>query len=122
MLNRDRWIIDGFDNVALAWERFADADTLVQCRPANRGALLGDHPAPDRGPVPQPARLAGERAGMGKFARQLPRRRCVPSHPDATLSAAGGGRGGVEAGVPLALARRDAGVSPGCGGMNAGKS
>jgi adenylate kinase family enzyme len=25
----DQWIIDGFENVALAWERFAVADTLV---------------------------------------------------------------------------------------------
>jgi adenylate kinase family enzyme len=29
LLSRDRWIIDGFDSVALAWERFAAADTLV---------------------------------------------------------------------------------------------
>jgi adenylate kinase family enzyme len=29
ILGRDRWIIDGFENVALAWERFAAADTLV---------------------------------------------------------------------------------------------
>jgi adenylate kinase family enzyme len=29
ILGRDRWIIDGFDSVALAWERFAVADTLV---------------------------------------------------------------------------------------------
>ena len=29
LLSRDRWIIDGFDSVALAWERFATADTLV---------------------------------------------------------------------------------------------
>ena len=29
ILGRDQWIIDGFDTVALAWERFAAADTLV---------------------------------------------------------------------------------------------
>jgi adenylate kinase family enzyme len=29
LLEQDRWIIDGFDNVAMAWERFAAADTLV---------------------------------------------------------------------------------------------
>jgi adenylate kinase family enzyme len=29
ILGRDRWIIDGFESVALAWERFAAADTLV---------------------------------------------------------------------------------------------
>jgi adenylate kinase family enzyme len=29
LLNRDRWIIDGFESVALAWERFTAADTLV---------------------------------------------------------------------------------------------
>jgi len=29
LLNRDQWIIDGFDTVALAWERFSAADTLV---------------------------------------------------------------------------------------------
>jgi adenylate kinase family enzyme len=29
LLKRDQWIIDGFDNVAMAWERFAAADTLV---------------------------------------------------------------------------------------------
>ncbi len=29
ILARDRWIIDGFDSVALAWERFAAADTLI---------------------------------------------------------------------------------------------
>ncbi len=29
LLARDRWIIDGFDSVASAWERFASADTLV---------------------------------------------------------------------------------------------
>lgn len=29
LLSRDSWIIDGFDTEALAWERFAAADTLV---------------------------------------------------------------------------------------------
>jgi adenylate kinase family enzyme len=29
LLEQDRWIIDGFGSVALAWERFAAADTLV---------------------------------------------------------------------------------------------
>ena len=29
LLRRDAWIIDGFGNVATAWERFAAADTLV---------------------------------------------------------------------------------------------
>lgn len=29
LLSRDRWIIDGFDSVALAWGRFAAADTLI---------------------------------------------------------------------------------------------
>jgi adenylate kinase family enzyme len=29
IIGRDRWIIDGFESVALAWERFAVADTLV---------------------------------------------------------------------------------------------
>jgi len=29
ILNRDRWIIDGYGSVASAWERFAAADTLV---------------------------------------------------------------------------------------------
>jgi len=29
LLRRDQWIIDGFESVALAWERFAAADTLV---------------------------------------------------------------------------------------------
>jgi adenylate kinase family enzyme len=29
ILSRDQWIIDGFDTMALAWERFAAADTLV---------------------------------------------------------------------------------------------
>lgn len=29
LIGRDRWIIDGFETVALAWERFAAADTLV---------------------------------------------------------------------------------------------
>ena len=29
LLRRDEWIIDGFGNVALAWERFAAADTLI---------------------------------------------------------------------------------------------
>jgi adenylate kinase family enzyme len=29
ILAQDQWIIDGFDSVALAWERFAAADTLV---------------------------------------------------------------------------------------------
>jgi adenylate kinase family enzyme len=29
ILNQDRWIIDGFDSVASAWERFAAADTLI---------------------------------------------------------------------------------------------
>ena len=29
LLNRDQWIIDGFESVALAWERFSVADTLV---------------------------------------------------------------------------------------------
>ena len=29
LLRQDQWIIDGFDSVALAWERFAAADTLV---------------------------------------------------------------------------------------------
>jgi len=29
LLARDAWIIDGFENAGLAWERFAHADTLV---------------------------------------------------------------------------------------------
>ena len=29
LLTQDRWIIDGFDSVGLAWERFGAADTLV---------------------------------------------------------------------------------------------
>jgi adenylate kinase family enzyme len=29
LIRREEWIIDGFDNVASAWERFAAADTLV---------------------------------------------------------------------------------------------
>jgi adenylate kinase family enzyme len=29
LLRRDEWIIDGFGGVALAWERFAAADTLI---------------------------------------------------------------------------------------------
>jgi adenylate kinase family enzyme len=29
ILGRDQWIIDGFESVALAWERFAAADALV---------------------------------------------------------------------------------------------
>ena len=29
ILGQDQWIIDGFDTVALAWERFAAADMLV---------------------------------------------------------------------------------------------
>jgi len=29
LLRRDEWIIDGFGDVASAWERFAQADTLV---------------------------------------------------------------------------------------------
>jgi adenylate kinase family enzyme len=29
LLRREAWIIDGFDDVASAWERFAAADTLV---------------------------------------------------------------------------------------------
>jgi hypothetical protein len=29
LLRRDEWIIDGFGNAALSWERFAVADTLV---------------------------------------------------------------------------------------------
>jgi adenylate kinase family enzyme len=29
LISRDRWIIDGFESAALAWERFAAAETLV---------------------------------------------------------------------------------------------
>ena len=29
LLGRDEWIIDGFENVKMAWERFEAADTLV---------------------------------------------------------------------------------------------
>ena len=29
LLRRDEWIIDGFGNMATAWERFAAADTLA---------------------------------------------------------------------------------------------
>ena len=29
LLRRDEWIIDGFGNAVLAWERFAVADTLI---------------------------------------------------------------------------------------------
>src|SRR5262249_18734685 len=29
VLGRDEWIIDGFENVATAWQRFAAADTLI---------------------------------------------------------------------------------------------
>ncbi len=29
LIDREEWIIDGFENVARAWERFAKADTLI---------------------------------------------------------------------------------------------
>ncbi len=29
LIRRDEWVIDGFESVALAWERFAAADTLI---------------------------------------------------------------------------------------------
>ena len=29
LLRQDAWIIDGFENVTCAWERFARADTLI---------------------------------------------------------------------------------------------
>ena len=29
LLRRDEWIIDGFGNMATAWDRFAAADTLI---------------------------------------------------------------------------------------------
>jgi adenylate kinase family enzyme len=29
LIREDRWIIDGFESIALAWERFGAADTLV---------------------------------------------------------------------------------------------
>ena len=29
MLRQDQWIVDGFENVTAAWERFAAADTLI---------------------------------------------------------------------------------------------
>jgi adenylate kinase family enzyme len=29
LLRREEWIIDGFGNMAMAWERFAAADTLI---------------------------------------------------------------------------------------------
>lgn len=29
LLRRDEWVIDGFESAALAWERFAAADTLI---------------------------------------------------------------------------------------------
>jgi hypothetical protein len=29
LLRRDKWIIEGFGSVASAWERFAQADTLI---------------------------------------------------------------------------------------------
>jgi hypothetical protein len=29
ILRRDEWIIDGFGNMAIAWDRFAAADTLI---------------------------------------------------------------------------------------------
>src|ERR1043165_239047 len=29
LIAQERWIIDGFESVALAWERFAAADTLI---------------------------------------------------------------------------------------------
>ena len=72
ILNRDRWIIDGYGSLASAWERFAAADTLV------RRALLGRHEAFHREPVPEPERLAGGQPAMGKHARQLSRRVALP--------------------------------------------
>ena len=88
LISRDRWIIDGFESVALAWERFAAADTLVYVDLPVLHALLVRHQAPPQGPVRQSSGLAGEQPAVEQHARQLPRDLALPSPLDAEIPAA----------------------------------
>jgi len=63
LLERDRWIIDGFGCVPSAWARFAAADTLIHvdlpllthCRWVTKRLVKGMFVTPEGGPSPDVA-------------------------------------------------------------------
>jgi hypothetical protein len=87
LLSRDRWIIDGFESVALARERFAAADTLVYVDLPVPDALPVGHQASHQEPFSKSEGLAGERPGVEQHARQLPGGGALSSPIDAEVPA-----------------------------------
>jgi hypothetical protein len=121
LIGRDAWIIDGFGCAASSLARFAAADTLiyVDLPLATHYALLVGDEAPAPGAFRRARRMAGEKSDLELDPRQPARRRPLRPRHHAEIPAACGGRGGVEARAPPALARRDARFRcPGGGGAS----
>ncbi len=114
ILGRDRWIIDGFESVALAWERFAAADTLVHVDLPILSHYWGVTKRFAAGQFRNPKGWPENSPGLGEHARQLPGRLALPSPIDAEVSPARRRSRRLEAGAPFAVAGADEGISPRC--------
>src|SRR3954469_9956914 len=107
LLRKDEWIIEGFGDVASAWERFSRADTLIYIdlplvthywRVTKR---LIKAPCKRRG-------LAGKQPDVEEHHQQLQGGMELPSPVDAERQAACRRCGEFEAGSPPQMAGRDA--------------
>ena len=85
LLQREEWIIDGFGSVASAWERFAQADTLIYIDlPLVTHYWVG-HEAPDQRLVCQSRGLAREQPDVAQYGRQLQGCLALPSAAHAKV-------------------------------------
>ena len=93
LLNRERWIIDGFDSVSLAWDRFASADTLIyvdlplwtHVRWITKRLIKGLFRTPEGWPVDAPV----WNSTLGGYGVLLPcHRHLTPRYRDYVVAAA----------------------------------
>ena len=78
LLRRDKWIIDGFGSAALAWERFAAADTLVYVDLLPFDSLRLGNQAPRQRGVRRPKGMAGRQSVVEEHAQQLSGHSALP--------------------------------------------
>jgi hypothetical protein len=113
LLRKDEWIIDGFGSVASAWERFAEADTLIYIDLPVATHYLWVTKRLIKGLFRDPGRLARGQPDVEEHHGQLQGDLALPSRPDPELPAAGRRRRRVETGSSLKVAGCDRGLSGG---------
>lgn len=88
LLRQDRWIVDGFDTVASAWERFSAADTLVYIDLPLAMNYAWVTKRLVKGLFRNPPGWPGEQPGVEQFVGQLPGDLALSSRIDAEIPAA----------------------------------